>query len=460
MHSSRCDLIQDLKSKLSKLDSLDTISSLSIEFFVPPEEINNLEFEENQGFLEYISGLLSSRRQQLGKTPSAEDVKEVKDLCKKIFLSHFSNFLPSTETEANSRPEESTVQEASSMTLMYYLNVRGEGYPNQLWDAAVEAYHPHNDFMKSNLGFTIEQAVKVFKWLDQELRNKTSEYLREFGTTSEESMSIWYKWRKGEITAREMLAAAEKIDKAGLHREIELHKSRLKNIFLFEKVQLEKQFGKRLIGDFLRRFGARFGEVNKYLSKPEDFNELNITPILLLNESQIFIPIPMLLWQVPVKTLHYDIIQDSSSEAAYSRLRGEYLEEKTKELFEKIFGTSVVYRRLRYSTNGKKKGRSENPEVDLLIKFDNKILIVECKSKALTLPARQGSLEEIQDDFSNAIQHAYDQLKRTRNHILKNVETKFVLGDGKELVLRREDLNGIFSVCVTAETFTHLATNL
>ena len=53
-----------------------------------------------------------------------------------------------------------------------------------------------------------------------------------------------------------------------------------------------------------------------------------------------------------------------------------------------IFGATSYHANIHYVDHNKEEG-----EIDLLVRFDNKLIFVECKSKGLTLPAKQGNLE-------------------------------------------------------------------
>jgi hypothetical protein len=55
------------------------------------------------------------------------------------------------------------------------------------------------------------------------------------------------------------------------------------------------------------------------------------------------------------------------------------------------------------------RGKEVITNIDVLVIFGNRAIIVEAKSKRLTLEARRGDDGRIKDDFKKSIQDSYDQ---------------------------------------------------
>lgn len=85
--------------------------------------------------------------------------------------------------------------------------------------------------------------------------------------------------------------------------------------------------------------------------------------------------------------------------------RGRFAEEFTKGRLEAVFGTKHVFSNVEvHKSKGTRLG-----EIDVLIVFADRAIVVQAKSKGLTLKARQGNDDQIKADFQKAIQDAYDQ---------------------------------------------------
>jgi hypothetical protein len=447
-------MIKDLILKISQVNALDLLGILGTEFFSSPEKWS-IEKSFGQAHFEYIAGLVSSLPySESAEMPSRDEVEEIKSIALKILQSYFLDFFPSSPGEAKLITDEDIVKNQKSLyALSEYLILRSEGYPEQLWKAAVDQYAAHNDFLRAKFGFSIEEAVNIFRWLIQKIEERANVHFSDFVSIMKKPMDTYQKLKNGQINEPQLLSIVKEIRSSDIYQKLKSHNKKTKDIFLFRLSELENAFGPELTRNFIKRFGARFGEINRQYREPKDLNDLNKKPILVVGCEHIFIPVPQLLIQVPVKTIYYDLIQDPDYHVVYEKSRGEYLEERAFDLFGGIFHPANIHRKLRY-------GPDEKDEVDLLIEFDTKILIVECKSKPLTLPARQGTLNEIHDDFTKAIQRAYDQAKRAKDYITQNKTAEFWTVNEKRIVVKSEEASEIFLICVTAELFSAFATDL
>ena len=82
-----------------------------------------------------------------------------------------------------------------------------------------------------------------------------------------------------------------------------------------------------------------------------------------------------------------------------------FAEEFAAERLERVFGPDKVFRNVDiWKSKGAKFG-----EVDTLVLFANRAIVVQTKSKKLTLAARQGNDLQLKGDFKKAVQDACDQ---------------------------------------------------
>ena len=72
---------------------------------------------------------------------------------------------------------------------------------------------------------------------------------------------------------------------------------------------------------------------------------------------------------------------------------------------ESVFGKRAVFSNVRIpGAKGKDAG-----EIDTLVLFGNRAIVVQAKSKRLTLEARKGNDNLIRDDFKKSVQDSYGQ---------------------------------------------------
>jgi len=235
---------------------------------------------------------------------------------------------------------------------------------------------------------------------------------------------------------------------------VALHNAKTRTVFTFPMKDLETRFGSLKTQRFLWRFSASFGSINAGFETASDYNQLNEMPILSISDTEFLIPAPILLSSVPVRTLHYDLIRIPGYGPTYERLRGEYYETTTSANLSRVFGSKHVFKNLKFG------GKNSKGEIDVLVIFDNKLIIVQCKSKGLTLPAKQGSSDSILHDFSKAIQASYDQSQRARDYFLSNSVVTLTDLKGTSMKIAKADIRDIFLISVTSETFASLSTDL
>jgi hypothetical protein len=135
-------------------------------------------------------------------------------------------------------------------------------------------------------------------------------------------------------------------------------------------------------------------------------------------------------------------------------VKANYLEEKTYEFFTRIFPKESMYRNLKYNFEGKQY------ETDLLIQFDNKLLIIESKSGSLTEKAIQGDIKRIKTDLKKLVENAYMQGKRVVHYISSSKEVSFKCKSNKELKINASQFSSFYLINVTLEPLFNYATNL
>jgi hypothetical protein len=125
--------------------------------------------------------------------------------------------------------------------------------------------------------------------------------------------------------------------------------------------------------------------------------------------------------------------------------RGEFLENTIYNMLVEVFGKDHVFRNVTIS-----KSKSEvAAEADVLVVHGEFILVIQAKSKRLTLAARSGDLNTLQKDFRLAIQKAYDQAIKTADLLVSGAECNV----GPNNPRRFELLSRIFPVVVLSDHF-------
>ena len=144
------------------------------------------------------------------------------------------------------------------------------------------------------------------------------------------------------------------------------------------------------------------------------------------------------------------LADEAYRDAAFNN-RGDATEIITRDLLVPVFGQSRVHRGVKV-----KKGRDDVTDLDVLAISGNKALVVQCKSKELTLIARAGDGQALRKDFIQAVQDAYDQALKGSEALLQGGCT-FTDADGTPVKLPTE-IDDVYIVCVTGDHYPAVIT--
>lgn len=206
---------------------------------------------------------------------------------------------------------------------------------------------------------------------------------------------------------------------------------------------------------FVERFVTIPGELQFVPDAVGAMNDLEIKPILRIGPDLYFMPSGFHLAKSVYDNPRFWMQGDTDYADRASSNRGKATEEITAGLLESVFGDGV------YRDVLVKEGRNTITDIDVLAVAGNRALVVQAKSKRLTEVARRGDEKELVKDFTQAVQDAYDQGRKSRQALLS---TGFRLEDrggwGIELPDRIDE---VYIVCLTLEPFraaTHMLPGL
>ena len=151
------------------------------------------------------------------------------------------------------------------------------------------------------------------------------------------------------------------------------------------------------------------------------------------------------------ETPYYWMCDDKEYTEKAFQNRGNFTEEFSAERLTSVFGRNRVFRNVEIL-----KSKSEvSGEIDVLVLFGNRAIVVQAKSKKLTLEARKGNDLQLQSDFKAAVQHAVDQAYNCAELLDKSSVT-LRCKDGRSVLLDGP-LHTIYPVSVVADHYPALA---
>ncbi len=155
---------------------------------------------------------------------------------------------------------------------------------------------------------------------------------------------------------------------------------------------------------FLALFSCPIQKSNFSFTDPFTHNEAKAKPLLAFGE-YIYCSGEYALAESVYESPYYWMLADVQYRDTASIHRGKFLESQIAYQAEKVFGKKHVF--LNATIYGAK--GVTLAEADVLIVYGEFVLVIQAKSKRLTLKARAGDTGTLEVDFQHAVQAAYDQ---------------------------------------------------
>ena len=206
------------------------------------------------------------------------------------------------------------------------------------------------------------------------------------------------------------------------------------------------EFSHHDISCFLKKFSFLPGTVNQQFKSMVSYNVVRSRPAMSLGDGFYCIPLFPLLAQSIYESPSYWMRDQQDYKATADKNRGDTAEMITQDLLVPVFGATRTHRGVKV-----KDGKSDRTEIDILAYTGHKAVIVQCKSKLLTLNARSGDEQTLREDFQKAVQDAYSQGLEGRSAILSGGLT-FEDSNGEPLELP-DDIDEVYILCVTGDHY-------
>lgn len=208
---------------------------------------------------------------------------------------------------------------------------------------------------------------------------------------------------------------------------ITFSKEDLTNSLLIAKAELVKKFGAGKANAFVAKFATPATNANASFTSPFVVNYANLGPMIDIGE-HLYAPNAYRLFASVYESPTYWMIADAVYLDTAAKHRGIFLERAAADLFRSVFGPANVFENVTIQPSKKKTAG----EADVLVVYGEFVIVVQAKSKRMTLKARAGDEEALAKDFEGAIQHPYRQAYEFAELIQAGAECN--TKDGKTLV--------------------------
>ena len=288
-------------------------------------------------------------------------------------------------------------------------------YSFQYRDFALRKYAADDEWLKANKGFSIDTAHKVVCGVQAVTRDKLTETCRRIRQAHPNN---WTLLPGFSFTIRDIS------DYSGITEHA------------VEKV--------------LTAFTVPKGEHNQNFRCLNNFNLSNALP-LIRSDSDGFI---LLQQYALVEALYDSPFYWMTSDANYKNQamihRGRFTEEFSRERLERVFGNANTYANVSISESPHQKAG----EIDVLVLFGDRAIVLQAKSKRLTLEARRGNDRVIKEDFRKSVQESCDQATKCAK-LLGDSRYKLLDSHSRQIRIPKPPKE-IYIICVVSDNYPAL----
>lgn len=286
-------------------------------------------------------------------------------------------------------------------------------YTFQYRDLVPEKYGSDDDWLLMNKGFTSNQARTVAKTLCALMDEKGTRLMME-SRAADAAPATW-------------LPAFE---------------------FSLDEVAFRSGVAKEAVGAFFRAF--LFAGDNAGFKEAGDFNEVAARPLLPTDRGTILLFSHYAVYEALYESPFFWMWDDKAYRSTAAKHRGAFTEQFAARRLAAVFGREHVHTNVNLH-----RGKDVVGEVDVLVIYGDRLIIVQAKAKKLTIAARKGNDSQLKADFAAAIQDSYDQGWTCANEMFAG-GCRLVDDSGREVVLP-QNIKEAFLVSLVSDHYPALA---
>lgn len=221
--------------------------------------------------------------------------------------------------------------------------------------------------------------------------------------------------------------------------------------FTSTEVAAEAQLEEQVVEAVLRAFTIPVDDRNSSFETLHAFNVANALPLIQQGEKTYLLLQAYSLSEALYEAPFYWMMLDKAYRGTATNNRGQFAEGFAEGRLAAVFGAANVFANVHVM---EAKGK-ELSEIDVLVAFGNRAIIVQAKSKRLTIEARTGNDKVLKDDFKKSVQDSYDQ-GRLCAAALADAAYKLVDSAGNELTFSRS-FKEVYILCVVSDNYPALS---
>lgn len=330
------------------------------------------------------------------------------------------------------------------------MNVRGDGYHAHIEEIYKEVFAPHNGFFKQYYGFDAEDVYNTVLKLDLLVYSKVGNPFG--GVQSHKRLTEWMeKTGEGTISKvmqetgkhfiRQFTEANPDLYDAEAPEKVIMHslgrvESYNKIFWVIPQTEKEKLIFEKLSLSF--DSNQVFFQPPKFKGFPLNDTLIKLKPLIKEDGKYYHFSLNLAFRNIfkiteeLIKNADAVYYEHSFKGNSHADSRDNYIELKTKQLFQKLLPNATVYHSLKYDIV--EDGLAKKPELDILAISGDTIYIIEVKAGQLNQRHRRGEMLSLKDRLKDTINEGSYQCHRALKYIQEspNPTYEYIEGGARE----------------------------
>ncbi len=307
-------------------------------------------------------------------------------------------------------------------------------FPKQKKEYVESIFKPFDEYFKKEFGFTIEDAYNITEIIHTRLNVILKDHSKKIAITTKE---LEEKYRNDENAKKFLQENQMSFEDWLTHASNSLFfqiSSTVLTINLKDLstiLELDEEDKNRL-KNYLNCFSCTFGDQFDNFKTPADENIIYYKPIIKLDENTFFVCRPDVLEQKLDVLIEYMLLNQKTEKSElwtkFTDIKSSYVEEKTFQWLRRVFGQKNVFRNLYYFVG------TQRMEIDVLVLYDDKILLFEAKSGFIPVIAKIHG-DKMEHRLEDLIKKPYNQNLSAQLYITSNSTSEFWNQDKTKKIL-------------------------
>lgn len=372
---------------------------------------------------------------------SADATRETIDTLSNEFAEYWKGVtLP--DPTGDGRSHDDIVGMLAESCRMHAVMVKHDAQPYQFYEAAGRLYSPNNEWLKENLGFTVQEALATMRAISDTVQLRLTREIERATQGFTPAMIQETKFSDVSLQALDRNPDLAVLTEEEIAAACNVSHEACTAVFRRFSQHVEERLCEESSGTTLDP-----------LELPFEFNEIYARPLVEIGGRYVC-PQLIQLYEAVFLSLHFDLMGDTSVQGSYGNDRGIWLEQAAADYLRNVFGSDAVCVNP-YRDDG-------NELCDVLVYYDNILIVVSCKAKMLTALAEYGNdAAKLKDDLQKGIGDSCAQVEGALAY-LQHSDPVNVFHPNGELwtTVKSRELDAVFPVYVLPNSCQNLTINV